>query len=300
MRAFVSVDWDFFVRSLYAWDWGHQESPFFMEGPMWEIRVSGLLMNGLDIRGEMDPEKWADPKPLEFWSTLRQLGYNFDVIEETCDTAYLSSPNFVIADSHAIAGPAFNGVAEEIGAPEIILNFDAHHDMGYRSRVEVNKMVTRGEVTCDMWLRSLMSQDSFLDAKTRAHVIYPNWRFAEFPMSEEWNALREVLPRGILGRTAIGPFAKPDGSATDVVCPAEEIEVVALFICRSSAWTPPWLDGRFVEFVRSLGKTPYEFEYVSEHTPDIRPFTPRTSFSWERAETMAAQFKGMMAHRQRS
>lgn len=301
MRAFVSVDWDFFVRSLYSWDWGHQETPFFMEGPMWEIRVSGLLMNGLDIRGEMDPEKWAQPKPLQFWGTLKHLGYNFDTLEDVYELnheADLTQPNLVVADSHAMAGPTFNNVANDIGAPDVIINFDAHHDLGYKSKVEVNRMVTRGQSTCDMWLRLLMSQDSFADAETKAHIVYPNWRFDEYPISEEWNQLRDVLPRGILGRTSIGVFAQPDGSATEVVCPAEEIDVEALFVCRSSAWTPPWLDGLFVEFVQSLGKSSHIFEYVSEQTPGIRPLTLRTSFSWERAETMADQFKHMMASRQ--
>jgi hypothetical protein len=50
LRAFVSVDWDYFVRSLYAWDWGHQESPFFMSGAMWEIIGLDSAMAGLAIR----------------------------------------------------------------------------------------------------------------------------------------------------------------------------------------------------------------------------------------------------------
>jgi hypothetical protein len=293
MKAFVSVDWDFFVRSLYGWDWGHQETPFFMEGPMWEIRVSGLLMNGLDLRKEMDPERWAHPKPLDFWQTLRQLGYDFDVLDEID----ASAPNVVIADSHAIAGPAFNGVAVEIGAPDIIINFDAHHDMGYGDKVAVNRMVSRGQVSCDMWLRALMSADEFLDAETRANIVYPNWRFEEFPISEEWDSLRSVVPHGILGRTSIAPFAKPDGSATDVVCPDTNIEVQALFVCRSSAWTPPWLDSLFIHFIQALGKHAQGYEYVSENTPEIKPLTPRASFSWDRAEAMAAEFNGMMSRK---
>jgi hypothetical protein len=255
-------------------------------------------MSGLDIRGEMDPARWANPQPLAFWDKLKRLGYNFDKLEEVYDEKSLWQPNFVVADSHAIAGPTFNNVANDIGAPDVIINFDAHHDMGYKSKADVNRMVTRGQSTCDMWLRLLMSQDAFHEAKTKANVVYPNWRFDEFPMSEEWNSLREVLPKGILGRTSIGPFAKSDGSATDVVCPAEEIEVEALFICRSSAWTPPWLDELFVEFVQAIDKHSDLLEYVSEHTPDIKPLTPRTSFSWERAEQMADQFKGMMGSRQ--
>ena len=299
MRAFVSVDWDFFIRSLYAWDWGHQESPFFIEGSMWEIRVSGLLANGLDIRDEMDPERWSKPRPLDFWNVLTGLGYNFGMLDELQESSELSTANFLVAESHAIAGPMFNQVADDIGPPEVILNFDAHHDMGYGDKVRVQRLVTRGEVTCDMWLRSLMSQDAFHAAKTRAAIIYPNWRFDEFPMSDEWESLRQVVPRGVLGRTEIGVFEKRDGSATSIVAPGEKIDVQALFICRSGAWSPPWLDDLFVRFVGAVdehtGVLPYE--YVSENTPDIMPLRPRASFSWKRAEAMAAQFKSMVDSR---
>lgn len=291
MRAFVSIDWDYFVRSLYAWDWGHQESPFFMEGGMWEIRASGLLMQGLDLRPEMDPTKWATPKPWNFWDILSQLGYNWLMLDEA--EGHTDHANFVVADSHAVAGPAFRGAAEDLGPPDIIINFDAHHDMGYGSKAQVNRMVSSGQVSCDMWLRSLMS----MYANMRTNVVFPDWRFAEFSIESEWQALKKVLPAGIAKRTRIGSFTDESGAVSSVVKPARQIDVEALFICRSSAWTPPWLDQQFIDFVEGVGEhtgvSPYE--YASENIPTIEPMTPRKSFSWERVEAMASQMKALMA-----
>jgi hypothetical protein len=266
-----------------------------MEGGMWEIRASGFLMQGLDLRPEMDPAKWATPKPWSFWDVLSQLGYNWGALEETEEHPEMDHASFVVADSHAVAGPAFRGIAEDIGPPDIIINFDAHHDMGYGDRVRINRMVTSGQVTCDMWLRALMS----MYANMRTNVVFPDWRFAEFSVESEWEALKKVLPAGVAKRTMIDSFTDKSGAVSGVVKPARQIDVEALFICRSSAWTPPWLDQQFIDFVEEIGNhvgvPPYE--YVSENTPDIRPLAPRTSFSWERVEMMADQFKGMMGAR---
>lgn len=290
MRAFLSIDWDYFVRSLYSWDWGHQESPFFMEGGMWEIRVSGLLMQGLDIRGEMDPKKWAQPKPWSFWNILSQLGYDFSMLDESSEVGGIC--NYMVADSHAVAGPFFREVSDFFGHPDIIINFDAHHDMGYGDKAKIDRLVKSGQVTCDMWLRLLMSRYP----KMRANVVYPNWRFEEFSLESEKKELKRVLPPGVFKRTQIGAFMDETGAVSDVVKPANEIKVQALFICRSSAWAPPWLDKQFIDFVSEFGNhTGIEpCEYVHESLQNIKPFTPRDSFSWERAEAMAKQWKDMM------
>lgn len=293
MRAFISIDWDYFVRSLYEWDWGHQESPFFMEGGMWEIRASGFLMQGLDLRPEMDPAKWATPKPWSFWDILSQLGYNWSMLDDINDEEELDTSNFLVADSHAIAGPMFKQIADNLGPPDIIINFDAHHDMGYGDKVRINRLVTSGQVTCDMWLRLLMSTYG----EMRTNVVFPDWRFEEFSVESEWQALKKVLPPGVAKRTKIDSFTSKDGSVSDVVKPAEKIDVEALFICRSSAWTPPWLDQQFIDFVEEATNhvSGFPSEYVSERLSTIQPLTPRTSFSWERAEAMASQMKGLMA-----
>jgi hypothetical protein len=295
MRAFVSVDWDYFVRSLYAWDWGHQESAFFMSGAMWEIRMSGLLVNGLDLRDEMDPAKWANPKPGSFWNILSQLGYDFSALDVVAEERGIST--FVVADSHAVAGPTFKTIADELGPPDVLVNLDAHHDMGYGDKAAVRKMVAKGQVTCDMWLQSL----ALMYPEMKIRVVYPNWRFEEFPVSDEWDALKKVLPSGVLKRTKVGAFIDEDEAVSSIVKPAKKIKVEALFICRSSAWTPPWLDSQFIDFVDGIqdhtGVSP--FEYVSERTGHIHPLEVRQDFSLERAQAMADQMKGLLAGHQR-
>lgn len=261
-----------------------------MSGAMWEIRMSGLLASDLDITTEMDPAKWANPKPWTFWNIFSQLGYDFSFIDAVSED--LCTSNFVVADSHAVAGPTFKNVSDELGPPDIIINIDAHHDMGYHDKAAVNRMVASGNVSCDMWLRSLAS----LFSETKINVVYPNWRFDEFPISDEWDSLKKVLPAKILKRTKIGSFVDENGSISKVVKPAKKIQVEALFICRSSAWTPPWLDSQFIEFVKGIEdqvSTP-PFEYVSENTGHIHPLRVRNDFSMDRARTMAAQMKEML------
>jgi len=293
MRAFVSVDWDYFVRSLYSWDWGHQESPMFMAGWMWETRMAGLLSNNLDIQGEMDPARWANPKPSSFWNILSQLGYDFSVLDSIVESGKCLVPNVVVADSHAVAGLAFKGVANEVGSPDIIINFDAHHDMGYGNKAAVQKLIRQGTLTCDMWLLLLMD----LYREMKAHVVFPNWRLEELPLDGEWDDMKKVIPPQVQRRTKIGAFVGEDGAVSEVVRPDQRLEVEALFVCRSSAWTPPWLDEQFIDFIDEIrdhtGCEPYE--YVSEQTPDIRPLEPRKDFSMERARAMSEQWRQLLS-----
>lgn len=294
MRAFVSVDWDYFIRSLYSWDWGHQESPMFMQGWMWATRAASLMANGLDIEAEMDPARWANPKPASFWNILSQLGYDFYPLDSmVIESGGVGVQNFVIADSHAMAGPAFREIAEDIGVPDIIINFDAHHDMGYGNKAAIRRQIAKGTVTCDMWLLSLMS----MYREMRANVVFPNWRLEEFSMQDEWESMKKVISPQVQRRTKIGAFIGEDGTVSDVVKPDSRIEVQALFICRSSAWAPPWLDGQFVDFIDGIQDHVSfpPFECVSEQMPDIKPLEVRKDFSMDQARAMAEQWRTFMA-----
>lgn len=302
MRAFVSVDWDFFVRSLYSWDWGHSESSFFMAGGMWEIRAAGFFGAGINIEEEMSPARYANPKPESFWNILKQLGYDFSVLDRVATefaSNWVEVPNFVVSDSHSTAGPVFVGVADEIGPPDVIINFDAHHDMGYGDKAKIKQKMKQGVCSCDMWLLALM--DRYKDMDLRANIVYPNWMLEERSLEEEWKQIKTTVPPKVLKRTKIGTFIGEDGSVSDVVKPDDQIEVEALFICRSSAWVPPWLDKKFIEFVESAQEALQEFENVNLHDyhceeeGHIRPLEVREDFSMDRARAMGNEWKTLMA-----
>jgi len=296
-KACLSIDWDYFVRSLGDWDWSHKETPFFMGSDMWHIRVATMLLQELDIMEEMSPEKWARPRPETFWSVLEQLGYNFDNVA-----------SLIVAESHSAAGPAFyeaydvltarmlwelqQRTADKFVRPDCIINFDAHHDLGYCEWARLEEMIEEGTCTCDMWLCALL--DWF--PKVEARIVYPNWLREESSIERQWKSLTDKLPQYMLDRVEMGFFEDEDGSVSDVVChPKEEIEVQALFICRSGAWTPPWLDHQFINFVEEIasitGVEPEEFVSAQEHTPS--PSDPR-EFDVEEAQKLADQWKALM------
>jgi hypothetical protein len=120
------------------------------------------------------------------------------------------------ADSHAQAAHA----AVRTGVTEV-WNFDAHHDCGYEGTLD--DPVRLGWVACANWMCA------YALAGAALRVRYPSWR--------EDALWREVSP----------------------VCPADRaiddggslpLTFDVIFVARSSAWTPPWLDGRFEEFLR--------------------------------------------------
>jgi hypothetical protein len=282
MRTWLSVDWDFFVRSLGQWDWSHKEAPFFMGSAMWQIRLAPFFMQGINLVDEMDPKKWAKPRPDNFWYVLSQLGYNLE------DTEY-----FVVSDSHAAAGPVFNEVASRKGAADVIINFDAHHDLGYCEWASIERMIEAGECTCDMWLGALMSWWPTL----KARIVYPNWLQEENTLQNQWDHMEDHLPEDVLNRVEIGWFEERDGTISQIVRdPGEELDVEAVFVCRSSAWTPPWLDEEFLDFLESaeqyLDREP--FDHDSAYDRPTNAMEPRSDFSFDDAERLGDQWRMMM------
>lgn len=120
-----------------------------------------------------------------------------------------------IAESHAmIVHPrVLDGITE-------IWSYDAHHDAGYKDDA-VERMAKKRTVFADDW--AIM----FAHAGIPVHVRYPRWRAY---------AMEEETPRVEIDR------AVDDGAP--VLLPFDRV-----FICRSGAWTPPWIDADFEEFV---------------------------------------------------
>jgi hypothetical protein len=274
-RTWLSVDWDFFVRSLGMWDWSHKEAPFFMGGFMWETRLSPFLMQGYDLVGEMDPQKWSRPRPQDFWNVLAEAGYGFDDLDF-----------FVVADSHAAAGPVFSEVADRLGGPaDVLVNFDAHHDLGYCEWERIEMMIEKGECTCDMWLGALMMWMPELESR----VVYPNWMKEESDLEAQWRHIREHVPKSVSDRIELGWFWDNGQVSNTVIEPDEYLNVEALFVCRSSAWTPPWLDQPFLQFLDGFEEHSYvePFSHDAAYDRPVDALKPREDFSMKRAKKMA-------------
>lgn len=279
--AFLSIDWDFFVRCLGEWDWSHKETPFFMGSEMWTIRLAPYLSQNMDLMAEMEPDKWARPKPSDFWSVLKGLGYDFDYLD-----------TFVVAESHSAAAPLFyENVTWTGGTPDYIINFDAHHDLGYCEWKRLNEMIEEGTCTCDMWLCALLE---WLPG-VKVRVVYPDWLREETSIKRQRKHIEERLPQYMLDKVELGFFENKDGSVGDVVRkPGETIEVTTLMICRSGAWTPPWLDEQFVDFVRGAE---HEFVVEAQEFQEDDPVLSPRNFSFKEAEKLGKQWRDMMKPR---
>lgn len=279
--AWLSVDWDFFIRCCGGWDWGHQESPFFRESAMWMFRASDFATRGIDLREEMSLEKYAHPLPQQFWLFLQGLGYDF-----TC------TENLVVSDSHAAAGQIFYDLGEKTVVPDVVINFDAHHDLGYRKWPKLENMIESGSCSCDMWLCALLCWLPEL----KARIVFPDWLKSEKAIEEEMEEICERLPFPIWPRIKMDWFSENDVANDIVIAPDEKIKVTAIFICRSSAWTPSWLDMGFINFVSDINnitKLEVEAPFV-KLGQDINPLEVRSDFSWKEVETVANQCRVMM------
>lgn len=129
-----------------------------------------------------------------------------------------------VSDSHALS----YDIAKDQGCNEVYL-FDAHADLGYGGLPSLDF-----EVNCANWLGKLL-KDRRVEV---AHIIYSPFTTEKPEYFKQINDNFNVQYVGL--------------SDLDT-----GIEVSAAHICRSGAWTPPWLDERFTQFVNALG-IPYE------------------------------------------
>jgi hypothetical protein len=281
-KAWLSIDFDYFVRILPEWDWGHGESQLFaMIGPsLWAFRAQSFMQAGLDLREETSIEKHAKPEPFEFWEELRNLGYYFG------NTSY-----YFVADSHAAAGPLFAEVARRTGAPaDVIVNFDAHHDVGYHGFEHTYEMVKLGRCACDTWLCFLLCEFPNLQAR----IVMPDWMRQDVPAHRRH--AQANLPREMWPRVKVGSFTTPTGRISQVVRKGkEELDVQAVFVCRSSTWVPPWHDQEFIDFVDSGEDNINLGAFEPYADKDLVPPLEVREFSWDAVLAMNEQIAEMMS-----
>jgi len=141
-----------------------------------------------------------------------------------------------------------------------IINIDAHHDLGYNGSEE-------GDVDCGNWIAKLAQKGKV----ARVTQVYPKWKK--------------------------GKNMEADPSYVDIDLIIEygldKVPAVALsriFLCRSGAWVPPWLDNDFYGLAISLAclgnATLYGFDGLNQ----LR----RPTLDMAQIEREAAQFREMM------
>ena len=207
MNTLLSVDFDFFFpeplgagdkrADMMIWDWNHSEAHgLAVNSVIWNIRAATFLSRGLDLPMCTGYQG--------FWD-----GFNLDNVEHV-----------FIADSHALA--AVPPVQDAYGW---VVNFDAHHDAGYKLDWRV-----ANEVQCDNWMQLYEDVGSLLT------VVYPDWKTQAHKIEH-----KPLVKRiGRIFEKDFGPKAKQGLKPTNI------------YLCRSGAWVPTWCDDQFEEFVASF------------------------------------------------
>lgn len=138
---------------------------------------------------------------------------------------FSKSTKVYVSDSHVLSYK----IAKENNCRTVYL-FDAHADLGYGGLSSLNF-----EVNCSNWLGKLLKDKQIAEA----HIFYSPYT-AEKP--EHFKPMNNI-------------FSIRYSDFDDLA--GKRIKASAVHICRSGAWTPPWLDDKFFQFVDALG-LPYE------------------------------------------
>lgn len=245
MGVMVSIDWDFFVynraeageksiavirdgkeqeiSTSMLYDWRHKEKHEpVLQRILWMSRYAAFHRAGIDPKEEV--KLYATPSPALFADVI---GRRFRGMSD--------SPLW-LSDSHAfgleVAQLAVRRYARSL---DRIVHFDAHHDLGYSEDIE-EAWKHQGMVECSSWLYAAL--DAGL-AKA-ADVVYPDWRNGQEKRPGNW-------AKHIARRVRYMTWSEWRNE-----CKTTYRDVRTTHLCRSSSWTPPWLDAEFERLVRDL------------------------------------------------
>lgn len=134
----------------------------------------------------------------------------------------------IVSDSHKEAYYA----AKEFDCNEV-LNIDAHTDLGYGGIESLNF-----EVNCANWLGKLLKEKAI----DKGEIVLSPYSIEEPHDFNEINNYFDIEYKEI---DTIG-----------------DTDIKAIHICRSGAWTAPWLDDEFEKFIKEPG-----FQYEIKDMP---------------------------------
>lgn len=214
----VSIDFDFFVRENWEWDFGHDDTQLFASELIWDSRYATI-----DLHSETSQLKYADFEAKHLCSKL------MDVLKPRGGRVHY----LAWADSHSYAARFFLG-NDDYGRPfapaALLVNIDAHHD-GWPKRMAMD------EPQAENW--ALHVQRSW--PETQFVQCYPKWKD---PSIDGESAIKDVV-------TFHGwsPFVKGIRSMLPSGAYLRNV-----FICSSQSWVPPHHDNEFVKLVLAFAK----------------------------------------------
>lgn len=235
MSSLLSIDFDFFVPHgmyenvkfpngttypgmlVYDWQMNEGRAPEFDQA-LWHSRAANFQRNGLDLQALTElPVSISD--------------FSLRVSSRMNDAA----PGLWRGDSHAWAGLLAKDYSEIYG-PLSVINFDAHHDLGYEGKASLDKFHKSGSIHCDDWAL-IGLEKGWIENYT---IVYPDWLGRK-----EWAGWKnKPMLKPFKSKIEITTWSEWDGEIPDA-------EVG--FFCRSSSWVPPWKDELFKELHEEFG-----------------------------------------------
>lgn len=144
-----------------------------------------------------------------------------------------------VSESHKLSYE----LAKTFQCHEVYL-FDAHSDLGYGGLSSLDF-----EVNCANWLGHLLKNHQI----QRAHILYSPYT-KEKP---EW--FTQMNKKFNINYASWSQLKN-------------KVKISVIHICRSGAWTPPWFDDKFFQFVRTL-KKPYQLIHCPKRQWKINQLT---------------------------
>lgn len=131
---------------------------------------------------------------------------------------FSDEPLLIVAETHKDMHMAL----DQYVRADTVFNFDAHNDIAYRDG-------DRKSLHCGSWVHHAF-KDKLLK---RYELIYPEWRKTQ----PEAHDIFAYTSKKIKDNTKVH-YAMP-----------ELPKIGAVFICRSSSWSPSWSDDNWLEFI---------------------------------------------------
>lgn len=214
-RIALSVDWDYFVVNPEGS--GQENLMLYDWGhtEKWDYMVNAVWVQRASVLLNAGEELLeTSGEEVHFWERFKLA----------------PSVRVIVAESHFAAFDALAGF-------DAVVSYDAHHDFGYDPRfgerllgLDLNQEV---KIDCGSWALGLA-----LTEGTHIDVRYPGWK--------HW-AFDEVVNDDTAGWLRV--LCKRKWS----LCGDEPRETIdTVFICRSGAWSPAWLDDDFDAFLSRL------------------------------------------------
>jgi hypothetical protein len=272
VSTLISIDFDFLVPhgmfedeirlpaydtsmpGMLVYDWQMSEGRHpVMDRSIWESRYHNFKRWGLDIQELTKP-------------TMPALDFMTE-ISVRLDGEALPAWK---ADSHAWAAIVCRDFSKRHG-PLSVINFDAHHDLGYGD--DPLEKVELDQVECDNWVLFGLREGWIKDYT----LVYPDWLGRA-----EWEGVKRPHLKEWRKQISVTTWSEWL-QKTELV---EEPE--AGFLCRSSAWIPPWLDTQFQELCDEWGYADCLDCEFGQHSSPYDVCTPR-DWDWEQVEKEIAE-----------